>query len=90
MGEAIDVEEHLLQDVVRVGLARVATKATGDLRVEVLAVELVEQSEALLGLRQSEALHEARRQGVTQRLRGACPVGDEREHVLGLRHLSLE
>src|SRR6187455_381132 len=42
---AVDVEEHLLQRIARVGLARVAAQARSDLHQQVLAVEFVQQPE---------------------------------------------
>ena len=65
---AIDVEEHLLQDVARVRLARVAAETADDLGEELGAVQLVEQAEAAPAALVAEGLHQERRDRVSDLL----------------------
>src|SRR5204862_3034507 len=89
MRVAIDVEEHFLQHVARVGLARVAAQATGDLDEQVLAVELVEETESPASGLLPEDLHQPRRGRVAQGFAVARGVRDESRQRLPFARIDL-
>ena len=89
VGIAVDVEEDLLEDVVRVGPGGVATQASDDLLEEVVAGQLVEEPEGGPAAGVAVHLHEACREDIPLRLEGALPVAQHRHQHLGIELLAL-